>query len=411
VTKTAIVCIALFLFCPRANAQASATILPAPFICEWANIQGGCLGMGWQAGFPTPSSPVDANCGPTSVLMLASKYSGATPAADQISQMDDWLQLMFATSWFYMVNNGKGSGTEPPELTSLARNFFGLSNSNSFSGWTLGQLRQELAQGFPVIVRVRPQMVANYPDAHYMVLLGMDDQFVYVNDPGRGLGADRKYKLQDFIASWARTASWDGKNNEGITIHSSSPSMNDNFNENFLNSSLWTTLSPPPTSTVTVAVTNQQLQVAMGPGAGGGGVLSNCSLSGDFDAQVDYILLNWSANNTHSVRLGARDLGTGLGMNRSSFSSELYVFFAGTTAVVPTSDTAGKLRLVRTGSTLSGFFFNGTSWVLVGSAVTSTGPTHFNLDLGTGNPSAPGVSIAFDNFQVNAGTISCPGGP
>ena len=63
---------------------------------------------------------------------------------------------------------------------------------------------------------------------------------------------------------------------------------------------------------------------------------------------------------------------------------------------------------MRTGSTLSGYFFNGTSWVLVGSGVTSTGPTRFNLDLGTGNPSAPGVGIAFDNFQVNAGTISCP---
>src|SRR5713226_8710532 len=194
-------------------------------------------------------------------------------------------------------------------------------------------------------------------------------------------------------------------------IAPSAPIMNDDFGTNVLNANRWSLLVPPPTSTVTVNVTNQQLQVAMGPGAGGGGVLSNCSLSGDFDAQVDYILLNWSANNTHSVRLGARDLGPGLGMNMSSFFSELYVFFAGTSALVPTSDTAGKLRLVRTGSTISGFFLNGTSWVLVGSAAVSTGPTRFNLDLGTGNPSAPSVSIAFDNFKVNAGTISCPGGP
>jgi peptidase C39-like protein len=219
VIKTAIVCIALFLFCPRANAQASATILTAPFICEWANIQGGCPGMGWAAGFPTASSSVDANCGPTSVLMIASKYSGTAPSPDQISQMDAWLVSNFGASWAYSANGGKGSGTEPPELTSLAQNFFGLSNTSSFSGWTLGELKQELAQGFPVIVRVRPKMVVNYSDAHYMVLLGMDDQFVYVNDPGIRNGGQTKYKLQDFIDSWARTASWDQNNNEGVVIH------------------------------------------------------------------------------------------------------------------------------------------------------------------------------------------------
>jgi hypothetical protein len=225
VTRTTVVCIVLILFCPRANAQTTPTVLTAPFICEWANIQGGCPGMGWQAGFPTPSSPVDANCGPTSVLMIASKYSGTTPSTDQISLIDTWLQSMFGTSWVYMANNGKGSGTETPELTSLARNFFGLSNSTAFSGWTLDQLKQELAQGYPVIVRVSPQMVVNKADAHYMVLLGMDDQWVYVNDPGIRKGEHAKYKLQNFIDSWKQTALWDGKDNEGLTIHPYAPSQ------------------------------------------------------------------------------------------------------------------------------------------------------------------------------------------
>jgi hypothetical protein len=64
-------------------------------------------------------------------------------------------------------------------------------------------------------------MVATYPGAHYMVLLGVDDQFVYVNDPGKRLGPNKQYKLQDFTDSWAKTAAWDQNNNEGVTIHAS----------------------------------------------------------------------------------------------------------------------------------------------------------------------------------------------
>jgi hypothetical protein len=132
--------------------------------------------------------------------------------------MDMWLQSIFA-SWGYQANQGKGSGTEPPELAELAQRYFGLSSSQGFSGWTIPQLQEELANGYPVVVRVRPQMVSDYPDAHYMVLLGMDNQWVYVDDPGIRHGAQVKYSLKDFIASWARKAQANGENNQGVTIH------------------------------------------------------------------------------------------------------------------------------------------------------------------------------------------------
>lgn len=212
-------CILLLLASGIKPAVAQTSILSAPFICQWANIQGGCAGKGWAQGVPNATSPADDNCGPTSVLMVASKWNGTTPNSNSISQEDAWLQNTFGSSWGYVANGGKGSGTEPPELASLASNYFDLADATPFSGWTLAQLKQELAQGYPVIVRVRPQMMANYPDAHYMVLLGMDDQLVYVNDPGIRPGALAQYPLQDFINSWAHTAAWDQNNNEGVSIH------------------------------------------------------------------------------------------------------------------------------------------------------------------------------------------------
>jgi hypothetical protein len=185
--------------------------------------------------------------------------------------------------------------------------------------------------------------------------------------------------------------------------------MDDNFNDNFLDPNVWIKLSPPPTSTVSVNEINQQLQVAMSSGAGGGGVVSTCSLGGDFDVQVDYILLNWPTHNDHSVRLGAYDLG-GVGMLRFSDStSELYELGPGSTAHTPTNDTSGQFRLVRTGSTISGFFRTGNTWTFLGSETVSTRPTRINLDLGSNGTFAPGgVSVAFDNFTVNSGALSCP---
>ena len=221
-----ILCGCLLFLCGSSYAATTNT-LSAPFICQWANILGGCSD-------PNAFSIDNANCGPTSVLMVASKYAHTLPTGAQISQMDDWLQAQFGQSWGYSIDNYKGSGTEPPELSALARGFFGLTNSTSFSGWSLSQLQNELASGYPVIVRVRPQMISDYPTAHYMVLLGMDSNFVYVNDPGLAhRGAQKKYPLQDFIDSWARTAQWDGKSNEVVVIH-----------PNQLSTSTWTQKLP-----------------------------------------------------------------------------------------------------------------------------------------------------------------------
>lgn len=152
--------------------------------------------------------------------MVASKYSNTTPTGAQISQLDDWLEGNFS-SWNYKANNGKGTGTEGPELVALAQHL-GLVNSAYYAEWTISQLQQELTNGYPVIVRVRPKMEANYKYAHYMVLLWIDNTYVYVNDPGIRNGASVRYNLQDFLDSWNRVAQWNGKNNQVVVIHPNS---------------------------------------------------------------------------------------------------------------------------------------------------------------------------------------------
>ena len=200
--------------------------------------------------------------------------------------------------------------------------------------------------------------------------------------------------------------------------------IDDDFNDNSLNPSLWSVLAPPPGFSVNVSETNQRLEITvLTGGVGGGGIVSKCSLAGNFDVQVDYTLINWPATNRHSVRLGAIDLGGGpgggVGLNRSSFpnaplgTSEFYLLSTlDVTPQIGATDAVGvlrTLRLMRAGATLTGSVRDGTNVISVGSGAVSAIPTRINLDLGGGDPAAPGgVKAAFDNFRVNAGTIQCP---
>ncbi len=189
--------------------------------------------------------------------------------------------------------------------------------------------------------------------------------------------------------------------------------MDDDFNDNFLDPNRWSIEGPPGT----VSERNQRLEIALGQGAGGTGIVSVCSLAGNFDVQVDYTLLNWPPSNPYGLRLGAVDLGVGqfgeVGIYRNSSAGhplEFYTLvFADHATQTVTTDTTGTLRLVRIGSTLSGYFDNGANWVLVGSSTATTTATRFNLDVSTSDSQASGnILIAFDNFKVNAGTITCP---
>ena len=152
----------------------------------------------------------------------------------------------------------------------------------------------------------------------------------------------------------------------------------------------------------------------MPAGNGGAGIISVRSLAGDFDVQVDYTLLNWPANNRHTLRMGFPTFGIGafgeVGPFRQSTSAEIYGMdtldqvFQGST-----SDTGGKLRLFRKGSGLTGYFYNGSNWTVIGGGTIVTTPTRVTLEFGSGDAQAPGgVTIAFDYFKVNAGTITCP---
>ena len=204
----------------------------------------------------------------------------------------------------------------------------------------------------------------------------------------------------------------------------------DDFNDNAINPSCWTTL--PSGFGPTINETNQRLEMVFPAnctsepvsGAFGEGYQSVCRLNGDFDMQIDYSLIDWPSENGVRIGFGVSEVPIELGVGcapveRVSFGNnehtgwprEVYLteFSDGVKGVTATSDLSGKLRLVRAGTTLSGYYFSNGSWVLVHSGPVTAADVYIVIAAWSHNSifADQGVKIAFDNFVVNQGDLSC----
>ena len=99
-----------------------------------------------------------------------------------------------------------------------------------------------------------------------------------------------------------------------------------------------------------------------------------------------------------------------VGVYRNSYTDENYQFRSQSPVVqVPTSDLSGTMQLKRSGSMVSGYHSDGGPFLLIGSALSTPGPTGFVIDFATPSPTAQGnLPIVFDTFKVNSGTVVCP---
>lgn len=147
-----------------------------------------------------------------------------------------------------------------------------------------------------------------------------------------------------------------------------------------------------------------------------GSIVMRCQLVGDFDASVDFTLLEGWASPTRGATLG---LMTGWGgVQRSKYDTSGQGWYlnhfppAGPSNKIATADEEGALRLKREGSTVT-TFYRGTSgaWIEIG---TSTGRPTTPLSLTAGAWYNGGYynglpfSIAFDNFIVySVDTLDC----
>ena len=140
---------------------------------------------------------------------------------------------------------------------------------------------------------------------------------------------------------------------------------------------------------------------------------TNCRIAGDYDVQADYSLPEWPAGKRrpgHIRRLRHLEFRflrnprePGLGRADSSWIPQSFIS-------QPTSDQAGTLRLQRQGNTAVVSYLSGTNWVPIASGPTGTTPASitFGASSGVDRFAHQEVKIAWDNFRINSGSISCP---
>jgi hypothetical protein len=175
----------------------------------------------------------------------------------------------------------------------------------------------------------------------------------------------------------------------------------------------------------TWAFVNGRLELSLPPASNGStfgaGITSECSLRGDFDISLEFLLLDWPLRN--GVRTG---IATSLGaVERTSFSplegglGETYLtHFADGVFPIATDDTAGTVRLVRatdpaTGAiTLTGYRMTADGgWAEIHGYSTSGDDAAVSLQAWSHDwafaPQGQTVRAAFTSFQVRSGRLVC----
>lgn len=191
----------------------------------------------------------------------------------------------------------------------------------------------------------------------------------------------------------------------------------DDFNDSHIDPDIWAV--DLYGSGAQIAEVNQELQFTMPSNASGtefgSRLVSRFLLRGDFDIQVNFGLLQWPYFNGVRTAIGLTDsLYDDYGVERSSLSAseplgaqEVYVADFGPFVLVPTQDFTGKLRLVRSGHSQTGYYYDAGAWIpiLTDSAPTSDIAIQLHAWSHDYAFQHHDVRAAFDDFTVTTGQI------
>jgi murein DD-endopeptidase MepM/ murein hydrolase activator NlpD len=198
----------------------------------------------------------------------------------------------------------------------------------------------------------------------------------------------------------------------------------DNFDDNSMNPTLWSLYLGP--TGPTASEVNQRLEITFPSTSQGSifwaGYKSKFLLKGDFDIQVDYALIDWQLKSGVRVGLANQLITSWVVVERAGFadgdvrSGEAYVtHFPGSIVSTLTTDMAGKLRLERIGTTLTGYYFNAAigDWTAIHSVTTTNDDVEVILAAWSHDQwfIDQDIRVAFDNFVINKGTIIWPNPP
>jgi hypothetical protein len=181
--------------------------------------------------------------------------------------------------------------------------------------------------------------------------------------------------------------------------------LTDPFNR--LSPAVWTVTATP--SGPRAGVSQGRLEIAFAPDVSGpvsmAKVECKARIHGDFDARVDYQLLEWPPAGGVKLSLGTEE-GSIQRAGDPNQGGEVYLTHFAADAIAgqtPTADMAGSLRLVRRGNVLTGYALRNGQWAPVHTAtLASRVPVRLHLAAWSHDSifSRKPVRVAFDNFRL-----------
>jgi hypothetical protein len=193
----------------------------------------------------------------------------------------------------------------------------------------------------------------------------------------------------------------------------------DSFDGGYVDPTIWHQVDDG--GDVSIAEQGGQLLLTVGPGAIPGGsyhqidvhVGTQCSFPSDFDARVDYALLEWPAGDNIDVGLNAIYANAAVMRESSSqWGDEYGSWVIPSNGSVALPDTSGSLRIARVDGIETTYFWHQGSWRKLASS-RAAGAAVFGLQAMSDGQNAFGgqeVKVAFDNFKVRGVNPVCAPG-
>lgn len=207
----------------------------------------------------------------------------------------------------------------------------------------------------------------------------------------------------------------DGSGDTEVSTIMKAPFL-DTFSRDGRDASLWHEIITG--TEVTVTQTGGRVEVGIGAGAVQGGPFngidghygSQCNLPGDFDIQVDYEALGWPAANGTQAALQAFFANASVARDSQVWGEHYTTWLDGVGGSATTEENAGSLRLVRADGRFRAFWRYENVWVPIRSAPANTTPVVFGFSLQSFNNqfAHQSVRVAFDNFRLASGEVTCP---
>jgi hypothetical protein len=194
--------------------------------------------------------------------------------------------------------------------------------------------------------------------------------------------------------------------------------ISDDFSGATIDPTVWHTITFG--TGVTIGQTGGQLQIefqADGQPGGQYNTLSahygtQCHFPGDFDARVEYTLLDWPQSSGVFVYLDAFFGNAGVGRRSAAQSGEIYSSWVQANDVgIPTADMTGALRIKRFKGIITTYVRYKGKWERLASGH-STGSVVLGpeAEASAADWTHQHVRIAFDNFVATATQVNCPPG-